>query len=204
MPVYNEEGRLEKVLNTLTEYAQIIIIDDNSSKPVQSYISKDCYPNVIIERNNVNQGYISSLKKGINIASHDILITMDADGEHLSEDINKLIAPIKKGKCDIVFGKRPKIARPSEKFLLWIAKVLTRENITDAGTGFRAIRTTFAKRLNFIGSCTCGTLLQESHELNMKICEVEVGLPHINKPRKVAWNHFGQFFSILNYALKTK
>lgn len=41
------------------------------------------------------------------------------------------------------FGKRPKIARPSERFLLWVARKLIRKNIRDVGTGFRAFRKEF-------------------------------------------------------------
>ena len=204
IPTYNEKGRLEKVLGGLKAYDEVIIVDDNSTKPVASYILKEHYPNVVIIKNDINKGYIFSIKSGIQCATHDIIVTMDADGEHSAGDIQKLIEPIERGQCDIVFGKRPQIARPSERFLLWMAKVITGEKVVDAGTGFRAIRSTYAKRLHFYGSCTCGTLLQECYELDMKICEVPVSLPTVGKPRKIAWNHFMQFFTVIKFYFKSK
>jgi glycosyltransferase involved in cell wall biosynthesis len=199
IPVHNEKGRLEEILKKLNDYADVIVVDDFSDIPVSSYIESENYSNLTLLSNNKQEGYIASIKKGIFVSRGDIVVTMDGDGEHKPEDIPLLLSPITKYKCDIVFGKRPNIARPSEVFLLKIAKFLTGEKVEDSGTGFRAIRTSFAKDLYFYGSCTCGTLLQECHNKNMKICEVKVDLPLVDKPRKIAWDHVSQFFSIWKY-----
>ncbi|WP_304544093.1 glycosyltransferase family 2 protein [Sulfurimonas microaerophilic] len=203
IPVYNEKGRLEKVLDELQGFNEVIVIDDASSIKVESYIDKKKFPNLQILTNEVNKGYLHSIKAGIAFARNDIVVTMDGDGEHRPEDVTKLIQPILDNKCDIVFGKRPEIARESEIFLLWLARMLTGSKVKDSGTGFRAIKTEYAKKLQFYGGCTCGTLLQECDYLNMRICEVDVELPKISKPRKIAWDHFFQFFSIWKFFFKT-
>lgn len=203
IPVYNEQGRLEKVLENLQGYYEVIIIDDSSSNKVNSYISSEKYPNVHIETNMLNRGYLFSIKKGISIATGDVIVTMDGDGEHKPKDITKLVEKIQSEDCDIVFGKRPHIARPSERVLLRLARFLTGSQVKDTGTGFRAIRAKYAKELHFYGGCTCGTLLQECDDLGMKICETEVDLPIVDKPRTIAWDHIFQFFSILKFYLKT-
>lgn len=204
IPVYNEKGRLEPLVKKLNKYYEVIIIDDASDILVESYINKKIYKNVKIITNTINIGYLKSIKHAIARAKGDIIVTMDGDGEHKPEDIEKLIQPIKNDICDIVFGKRPNIARISERFLLKIAKYLTNENIEDAGTGFRAIKSNYAKKINFGGMCTCGLLLMECKENQMRICEVDVDLPIVNKPRKIAWEHFLQFILILKYFFKTR
>lgn len=197
LPVYNEKGRLENVLRSLSLYQEVIVVDDASEPPVLSYIEKDGFPNTVFLRNTVNSGYLSSVRKGIRHATGEVIITMDADGEHNPEDIDKLIMPIVKGDCDIVYGKRPKIARPSERILLRIANYMTGEKIADAGTGFRAIKSIYAKELRFKGKCTCGMLHLETFQKGMRSCEIDVDLPNIDKPRRIAWEHTTQFFVLL-------
>jgi len=204
MPVYNEEGRLEPLVEKLTKYYEVIIIDDASDILVESYIDIKSYKNVKVLTNKINLGYLKSIKYAISKAQGDIIVTLDGDGEHRPEDIEKLIKPIENGDCDIVFGRREHIARVSERILLKIAKYLTKESIKDAGTGFRAIRVNYAKKIQFDGMCTCGLLLMECHENQMRICEVEVDLPLTDKSRRIAWEHILQFFFILKYFLKNR
>lgn len=201
IPVYNENSRLPSIIEQLLnkEYDEVIVIDDGSSDPIK--IQSD-YNKIRLIRNNINQGYLDSVKRGIAIAKGEIVVTMDGDGEHRVEDIEKLLQPIIDNKCDIVFGKRPIIARFSEKLLLNIAKMFASEKVKDAGTGFRAIRSSFAKQLKFNGMCTCGTLLLEAHSLGMRICEVEVDLPAINKPRRIAWEHVLQLFYVIVLSIR--
>ncbi len=197
IPVYNEKGRLENVLGKLGGYQDIIVIDDGSEIPVNSYLDPDAYKGVRFLQNGTNRGYLYSVKRGIATARGDIIVTMDADGEHKPEDIDKLIAPIKEGTCDIVYGKRPNIARFSERILLKTANVFTGEKLQDAGTGFRAIRASFAKQLSFSGKCTCGLLHLECFQKGMRSCEIAVDLPVVDKPRRVAWEHLPQFFIVV-------
>ena len=202
IPVYNEKGRLEKVLDALSAYYEVILIDDGSQVKVSEYIDLKKYQNLYLIRHEENLGYLTSIREGIAASKGEIIVTMDGDGEHKPGDIDKLVLPIKEDHCDMVFGKRPNIARPSEIVLLKTAKWMTGESVEDAGTGFRAIRSKFAKRLEFRGKCTCGMLLLEAHKNKMRVCEVSVDLPQVNKPRRIAWEHFAQFFIMLRYWLK--
>jgi len=205
IPVYNEMGRLQHVLKRLKKYDEVIVVDDASKIPVLNYLKKDeRYKNTVFLRNYINSGYLFSIKRGIKYACGDIIITMDADGEHRPKDIDKLVLPILKGECDIVYGKRPNIARVSELMLLRMANYLTGEYIKDAGTGFRAIKALYAKELKLKGKCTCGMLHLEAYQKGMRSCEVSVDLPFINKPRRVAWEHFPQFFILLKSYLSYK
>lgn len=194
IPVYNEKDRFEHLLEKLQKYYEIIVVDDASEVPVLNYIEKEKYPKTVFLYNEINSGYLYSIKKGIKSARGDVIITMDGDGEHKPEDIDKLIMPIIDDQCDIVYGRRPYIPRISEWLLLRMANFFTGENIKDAGTGFRAIKSFYAKELKFKGRCACGMLHFETFQKGMRSFEIDVDLPDIDKPRKMVLGHIPQFF----------
>lgn len=199
IPVYNEKGRLESVLDRLRTYPEVIVIDDGSDVAISDYIDASEFENLTLFRNDRNLGYLASIRRGIAAARQDIIITMDGDGEHKPEDIPKMLAHMQRHDCDIVFGKRPNIARPSERFLLQTARILTHDPVKDSGTGFRVMKAALAKRFEFPGRCTCGMLLMECHQYQAKTCEIEVDLPRVDKVRRVAWEHIPQFYFVLKY-----
>jgi len=200
IPAHNEEGRIEYVLDKLKGYSEVIVVDDASRNPLEEYLcKKNIQKNVRIIRNETSEGYLKSLLKGISLVKNTLTVTMDADGEHDPADIPFMVDMINEQGCDIVFGRRPSIARPSERFLLKTARFLTGEKVKDSGTGFRVLKTEYAKQLRLDGRCTCGLLLMECSRLGMNIGEVKVRMPEIDKPRRAAWEHFPQFFIMLKF-----
>ncbi|MFW5898715.1 MAG: glycosyltransferase family 2 protein, partial [Candidatus Saliniplasma sp.] len=157
IPAYNEEERIEEVLLETKEYVdEIVVVDDASLDGTPRIACKHAELMV----NPKNLGYIESLKKGFIRAKGDIIVTLDADGEHDPSYIPKLVKPIQEGKADLVFGSRSKIHRPSERLISKLVR--SKAGIYDTGTGFRALRSELAKRLKLPGYCTCGTLVLEA------------------------------------------
>ena len=106
LPALNEEKTIGNVLESVRNYVDEIIVIDDGSKDNTSKISKK-YAFVITHSK--NQGYDKSLNEGFKLAKKrngDIIITFDADGQHLAEDIPKLIEPILNKESDVVVGKR--------------------------------------------------------------------------------------------------
>jgi len=100
----------------------------------------------------------------------DIIVNTDADNQYNGADIPKLINPILKGEADIVIGDRqtqnvPHFSWKKKKLLKWgssIIKVLSKTNIPDAPSGFRAVSREAAFKLNILSdfSYTLETLIQ--------------------------------------------
>ncbi len=70
--------------------------------------------------------------------------------------------------------------------------------MSDAGTGFRAIKAELAKKMRLHGTCLCGTFVLEAHKLGARITEIPVEVkPRMYGRRKVRTRHIKQFFYVL-------
>jgi glycosyltransferase involved in cell wall biosynthesis len=197
IPAYNEAPRIGQVIkDSLLHADEVLVVDDGSTDDTGIIASKHGARVVRLNR----LGYLRAIKSGFAQARGDIVVTLDADGEHDPHEIPNLIRPLVNGQADLVLGKRPRIARPSERVINRLArcKVL----VSDTGTGFRAMTRDLALRLTFPGKCICGTSVLEAHGLRARITEVPISVKIINKPRKIAWGHLYQFFAVLRLVLK--
>lgn len=200
IPAYNEEKNIFDVINRTKEYVdEVIVVDDCSSDNTATVALK---ARARVLSNKKKTGYVESIKRGFRGAIGDIIITLDADGEHNPEEIPYLLRPILNYKADLVLGKREKIARISERFLNWLTNFKVK--VEDSGTGFRTIKKDLALKLNLKGKCTCGIFVLESASNGAKIAEVPVSINSIDKKREIAWHHFLQFFYIFNWITSSK
>ena len=198
IPAYNEIHRIGRVVKECLKYCnEVIVIDDGSVDNTATEASK--YGAKVI-RNLLNKGYIYSIKKGFKVVSGDIIVTIDADGEHSPSDIPALIKPILDGRADMVLGSRDKIDRISERLISLIVKLKT--GIRDTGTGFRAIKRDLALDLKYKGKCICGISVLEPWIKGANILEVRIKLNRVTKRRKIAWNHIIQIFYVLIFLFK--
>jgi glycosyltransferase involved in cell wall biosynthesis len=193
IPAYNEGKRIGEVINKVKKYVdEVIVVDDHSSDNTLE-VAKQNGAQVI--SNIKNLGIIESTKIGFKNSIGNIVITLDADGEHNPDEIPNLLYPVISGSADLVLGKREEINRISERFLNWLTNLKLR--VEDSGTGFRAVKRDLALKLNLNGKCPCGILVLEADSYGARIVEVPIILKSINKKRKIAWHHFWQFFHIL-------
>jgi glycosyltransferase involved in cell wall biosynthesis len=151
VPAYNEQQAIGKVLDGLKQVKidtlekEIVVIDDGSSDNTRGEARSR---GVTVLTHIVNRGLGSALGTGLIYANHsnaDYVVTFDADGQHQSEDVKKVIAPLAKHKADVVIGSRmlTKGGMPVDRkiinlvanvvnYLLWSVWV------TDTQSGLRA------------------------------------------------------------------
>ncbi|HEY3037137.1 MAG TPA: glycosyltransferase family 2 protein [Pyrinomonadaceae bacterium] len=114
LPVYNEEpnltplhAKLDKALKTLGRTAEIIYVDDGSSdgslKVLRELARHDSRVRVVALRR--NYGQTAAMAAGIDAASGDVLIPMDADMQNDPADIARLLQKLDEG-YDVVSGWR--------------------------------------------------------------------------------------------------
>jgi len=203
IPAKNEAGRVVKVVHeTLTYVDSVLVVDDGSTDRTGEEASA---AGAKVVANLFSKGYIGALRTGFHEAEGEILVTLDADGEHDPADIPKLVAPIVAGQADLVLGRRTTAPRPSERAINWLARRRV-PHILDTGTGFRALRAELAHKLTLVGRCTCGIFVLEAVHHGARIAEVSVHehLPIASKPRRIMWAHLPQLGYVVRQLLRVR
>ena len=150
IPVYNEITVLREVIIPLMQIGvhDIIVVDDGSAVNVMRTIN-DLPVHFLRHRTNLGQG--AALQTGFNYAMRigaDIVITFDADGQHMAVDIPVLVDPILKNEADITIGSRflipgQNVIPGKKKIILQFARIinflLSGLMLSDAHNGLRAL-----------------------------------------------------------------
>ncbi len=198
IPAFNEEERIGKVIDEVTPFArEVIVVDDGSVDGTFRVAERS---GAIVVKNKGEKGYIGAVKTGFKKAGSDVVVTIDADGEHDPRFIYDLAGPIADGRADLVLGRRKKVDRISERILGFLTRLVV--DVYDHGTGMRAMRSDLARKLELKGRCICGISVLEAHYLGARILEVPIEKRKVDKPRKIAWGHISQFFIILAFILR--
>ena len=183
LPAYNEEKNIAKIIVYLKKIADQIIVCDDGSEDSTSMIAKSL--GVIVINHPKNLGYGSAIKsiflkaKEINA---DILVTIDADGQHKIEDVEKVVKPIVDGHADISIGSRflkegdavPNYRKLGIKVITKVTNSSLSDKITDAQSGFRAYNKKVLQSLtpSDSGMGISTEILIKSSNLGLKIAEV--------------------------------
>ena len=200
IPAYNEAGTIGTVIEKAMKYAdEIIVVDDGSTDKTGEIAAKK---GAKVIRHKENRGYIEALRTGFKVATGDIIVTLDADGQHSPEEIPRIIKPILEKKADLVLGVREKISF-SEKVITLLTSLKVRTS--DASTGYRAIRREIARKMKIQGKCTCGTFMLEAAKLGARITQVKIKVgPRKTGKSRVNKKHFIQTLIILKELLRAR
>lgn len=145
LPAFNEEAVVGRVVRRLVksfpEY-EVLVVDDCSGDRT-GIEAQSSGARVIRHRYNMGNG--AAIKTGAREAIGDVLIFMDADGQHDDRDIHRLIEEIGLG-YDLVVGARSSssqanpLRRIGNLLLNQFASFLTTHKIPDLTSGFRAAK----------------------------------------------------------------
>ena len=150
----NEEETIGKIIQQVKKYAlEVIVVDDGSSDKTAE---KALEQGARVFSHLKNKGYIAALKTGFVNAKGDIIVVMDADGQHDPADVPRLVKPLLNDEADVVIGARDRLSSFSEKVITKLTRL--KVDTRDACSGFRALTRDVAKRMQIRGKCTCGTL----------------------------------------------
>jgi len=149
IPAYNESPNLPRLLAEIRRLSgdyEFLIIDDGSSDSTAELIREQ---GVSVIRHSFNMGYGTALHTGFKYAllrNYDILITMDADGQHQGDSIRDLLACRAQTGADVVIGSRffepgnyklSFLKRIARYILMKIIRLCTGRHITDPTSGFQ-------------------------------------------------------------------
>jgi len=188
----NEEQNLPYVLPKIPDWVDEVLIIDGNSTDDTVKVARDLCPQakIILQK---GKGKGNALKEGINQASGDIIVTLDADGETPPDEIEHFTEPLLKG-YDFAKGSRLYKKRPSRmplyrwfgnKGLALTCNVLYGTQFSDVCSGFNAFwEKTFLQLdpsygKNEVGCSMEQQMIVRAKKAGMKIKEV----PHTTKGR---------------------
>ena len=183
IPAYNEEKNIAKIIVKLKKMVDQILVCDDGSTDSTCAIAESLGVTVIKHPKNLGYGSaIRSIFLKAREINSEVLVTIDADGQHKIEDVNKIIKPIVDGQADISIGSRfldkrdnaPKYRKLGINIITKVTNSSLSEKITDAQSGFRAYNNKVLQSLtpSDSGMGISTEILIKSSNLGFKIAEV--------------------------------
>lgn len=198
IPAWNEEENIGRVVAEVLLVVDTVLVVDDASADKTAQVAEQARAQVL--KHFLNRGQGAALRTGTDYAltqGADIIVHFDADGQFLASDIESLIAPLRAGEAEIVFGSRflaannqvPKVKRC---LIMPLARLFNRlflgVKLTDPQSGLRAFSASAGRQLNWQEDrmAHCSEILWLAHRHNLRIKEV---------PMTVIYHNFGQRLS---------
>jgi glycosyltransferase involved in cell wall biosynthesis len=128
IPVYNEERTLERLLDAVEErpeVSELVIVDDGSTDRTPEILSaRDFTIPVQVIRHERNRGKGAALRTAILAAKGEVALVQDADLEYDPAEFPLLLAPIERGRAEVVYGSRSFAAHSAYSFWFVIGNKL--------------------------------------------------------------------------------
>ncbi|MBN2059410.1 MAG: glycosyltransferase family 2 protein [Deltaproteobacteria bacterium] len=154
IPAYNESetigGIIEKIRGLYPD-SEIIVVNDGSSDNTAAVANE---AGAIVYSHPYNIGNGAAIKSGIRIASGEILVFMDGDGQHDPRDIAGMLELFP--EYDMVVGSRRNRGQASfsrgigNRILNWLACYVSKFRVEDLTSGFRAVKSSIARQFLYL------------------------------------------------------
>jgi hypothetical protein len=191
IPAYNEQHSISQVLTRIPERVcgvetAVLVVDDGSRDGTDDVARAH---GAAVARHVINRGGGAALRTGYRLMSDSdarVVVTLDADGQHLPEEMSRLVQPILDGEVDMAHGSRVLgHAEPNHfarelgiVFFNRMISFITRTKVSDCSNGYRAVRTGVLPQL---------VLRQEQfHTSEFMIEAIKRGIPAREVPVTVA------------------
>ena len=196
LPVYNEVGYVDHVLDEVLKYASdVLAVNDGSNDGTDELL--DRRSDIAVVHHDQNLGYGAALRTAFQYAideGYEIIVTLDCDGQHQPKRIPSFVSAC--NDVDIVSGSRylkkydGDSVPPAQRLL--INKQITKTindlfqwNLTDTFCGFKAYRTEAIAKLDITvdGYAMPLELWTQAAMLGLRILEVPVPLIYLDEKR---------------------
>ena len=153
VPAYNEAENVGVVLDRIPSEVcgreiAVLVVDDGSRDGTGDVAAGH---GAAVARHVTNRGGGAALRTGYRLLADsgaEIVVTLDADGQHLPSEMERLVEPVLAGKVAVAHGSR--VLGESERghvsrelgivFFNRVVSMITRTHVTDCSNGYRAVR----------------------------------------------------------------
>ncbi len=160
IPAYNEAESVGQVLDLMPSEVcgmetAVLVVDDGSRDGTGDVAAEH---GAIVARHVINRGGGAALRTGYRLMVESgaaIVVTLDADGQHLPSEMPRLVQPVLDGEVDVAHGSR--VLGEADKntlsrelgivFFNRLVSFITGTKVSDCSNGYRAVRTTVLPQL---------------------------------------------------------
>ena len=184
IPAYNEGPAIAEVIRgALREVDEVIVVDDCSSDDT-SRVAREAGAQVL--RHALQRGAGRATATGLQAAIRmgaDFIVTLDADGQHLTEEIPLVLQPLKEGRADMTLGCRtvdrasmPRFRRFGNELANAWTWLLFGVKVSDSQSGYRGLTRVTAQKLPLEarGYEFCSETLGAAAKMKLRLVEVPV------------------------------
>ena len=186
IPAFNEEENIGLLVVELLKIVDYVIVCNDGSNDNTGIIAKKMGAVVVNHERNLGYGAgIKSLFLKARELGVDVLVTLDADGQHRFEDVDTVLGPIMNHETDIVIGSRflnqnqqqiPSYRKAGIKIITKLANTTLDKTITDSQSGFRAYNSKVLSEIVPLehGMGVSNEILIKANKKGFKISEVPI------------------------------
>jgi len=160
VPAYNEADSIGHVLDRMPAEVcgvpiRTLVVDDGSRDGTGDVAAAH---GALVARHVTNRGGGAALRTGYRLmveSGAEIVVTLDADGQHLPSEMDRLVKPIVDGEVDMAHGSR--VLGHADRnhfarelgivFFNRLVSLITRTHVTDCSNGYRAVRASVLPQL---------------------------------------------------------
>jgi hypothetical protein len=196
VPAYNEVDSIGYVLDRIPKQVcgvetAVLVVDDGSRDGTGEIAAQH---GAVVARHVINRGGGAALRTGYRLLADSgatIVVTLDADGQHLPSEMERLVAPVVSGEVSVAHGSRVLGEAEPNHYSRELGIVvfnrtvslITRTKVSDCSNGYRAVRSDVLPQL---------VLRQEQfHTSEFLIEAIKRGIPAKEVPVTVAHRMHG-------------
>jgi len=209
IPCFNEERFIGSVVLMVKKHVDKVLVIDDGSTDASAEVAAAA--GAVVVRHDCNRGVGAAVRTAFHKARElgaDIVVRLDADGQHNSDDIPAVIAPILSGQADVVVGSRfitgkerpPFYRRIGQRVLTATTNLGSGTRIRDSQSGFRAFS---AKALEEMTITEDGFSVESEMQFaiarsGLRVTEVPIAVIYTDKAKR---NPLGHGLSVLSRVL---
>ena len=147
IPCYNEASNIPVVIPEILEHCRrrnylLIVVDDGSRDDSWKLLQQFVGDRLTLLLHKMNRGYGGALKTGLAAARTPWAVTVDSDGQHRTEDVDRLFALAQENGADLLIGQRPKMSSGwyrslGKRLILGFSRLLLNHSIRDLNSGMK-------------------------------------------------------------------
>ncbi len=222
VPVFNERATVTEIVRRMRAVdlgldLEIIIVDDGSSDGTEKVLPALEDSTVRVLHHDGNRGKGAAIRTGLAVARGDLILIQDADLEYDPEDWPKLLAPIARGRAQVVYGSR--FTGERKNMLVWhwignrvlsaVTNVLYNTTLSDMETCYKLFDrrvldgiTIQSDRFDFEPEITAKVLRR-----GYRIYEVPISYTgrEFDEGKKISWRDgFGALRALIRFRFSTR